>query len=313
MAARATRRRTSRGVLVAALCTATVARAQQVDVGHKMLGTLGLRAGMQQDEGVYAGARVMGYTANQLVDRHGTPLPVGLDLDALGAGLGLAATLKVRPLSTYVSASVGASAAHVTAGTERPEASIDRAGLGDLFVQPLGLGWRLPHADVTVSYAFYAPTGAFEPGGNDGVGRGHWTHELSLGSAIYFDAGKTWFLSALESVDVNTQKRGIDITRGATIQVQGGIGKTLRRVLDVGFASYALWQVSDDSGADLPSVVRGARDRSYGFGPELGLVVPALRGRFTLRYMHDFASESRPVGQLLLIGLTVAAWRRGSE
>ena len=132
----------------------------------------------------------------------------------------------------------------------------------------------------------------------------------SLGGAIYFDAGKTWYLSALASVDMNTQKRRIDITRGTTIQVQGGVGKTLRRVLDVGFASYALWQVSDDSGADLPPSFAARAIEAYGFGPELGLVVPALRGRFTLRYMHDFASESRPVGQLLLFGVTIAAWGR---
>lgn len=310
MTARRSRaRRVMAGALVAAFClTAASVRAQQVEVGHKMLGTLGLRAGMQQGEGLYAAVRAMAYVADQVFDRNGTALPVGLDLKGFAAGVGLAATVELRSLSTYVNAGVGVPVADVSARTERPEASLDRAGLGDLFVQPFGLGWRLPHADVVASYAFYAPTGGFEPGGNDGVGRGHFTHEPSLGGTIYFDDRRQWYLSALASVDLNEKKRKIDITRGTTIQVQGGVGTTLRRVLDVGFASYALWQVSDDSGADLPPALLGARDRAYGFGPELDLLVPAMRGRITLRYMHDFACETRPRGQLLLVGVTLAAW-----
>lgn len=308
MAADRWRRTTAGGALVAALSVTAVARAQQVEMGHKLLGTLGLRAGMQQPAGAYVGTRVIGYAANQVLDRYGAPIPVGLDLKGLGVGAGAGVTIEVPQLSTFVSAAIGAVAADVTARTERPEASIDRAGLGDLFVKPLGLGWRMPRADVVLGYAFYAPTGGFEPGGNDGVGRGHWTHQVSLGGALYFDPPKIWFVSALASVDVNTQKRNIDITRGTTVQIQGGIGTTLRRVFDVGFASYALWQVTDDSGADLPPVLRGARDRTYGLGPEIGLVVPAVRGRFTLRYTHDFAAQSRPRGQMLLFGVTVAAW-----
>lgn len=299
---------TSGALLLVALCAPAAARAQQADVGHKTLGTLGLRAGMQQEEGVYVAARMIGYAAKRLVDRNGDPLPVGLDLRAFAGGIGLAGTIALKPLSTYLTLGVGASAAHVTASTMRPEASIDRAGLGDLFVQPLALGWRLPQLDLVASYAFYAPTGGFEPGGNDGVGRGHWTHQLAAGGAIYLDHEKMWFLSALGSADLSTRKRGIDITRGATVQVQGGIGTVLRRVFDVGFAYYALWQVTDDEGTELPAVVRGARDRTYGFGPELGLLVPPIRSRITMRYVHDLASESRPVGQLFLLGLGTAAW-----
>jgi hypothetical protein len=313
MIARNARRTAAGGALMTVLFTTAFARAQQVDVGHKIPGTLGLRAGTQQGEGVYVGARAVAFVAKQLVDRHGTPLPVGLDLTAFAAGVGVAATFELEPLSTYVTSSIGGSAAHATASTERPEASIDRAGLGDLFVQPLALGWRLPHADVVASYAFYAPTGASAPGGNDGVGRGHWTHQPALGGAIYFDRQKTWFVSALAGVDINTRKRGIDITRGSTVQVQGGLGTTLRRFFDVGFAYYALWQVTDDSGTELPAAVRGARDRTYGFGPELGLLVPSIRSRLTLRWVHDFASESRPLGQLFLFGVSTAAWMRARQ
>lgn len=63
-------------------------------------------------------------------------------------------------------------------------------------------------------------------------------------------------VSALASYDVNSRKRGIDITRGNTLQVQGGGGFPVAKVLTMGLAGYALWQVTDDRGTALPQVVR---------------------------------------------------------
>jgi hypothetical protein len=178
-----------------------------------------------------------------------------------------------------------------------------------MFNKPLELGWRARRADVVLAYALYVPTGRASPGGSDGVGRGYLTHEPSLGGTLYFDAQRTWRLSALGSYDVNGKMRDVDVTRGATVHVQGGFGKTLFKVLDVGVVGYALWQIEDDTGADLPPKIRGARDRVYGLGPEIDLTIPQIRGRLTARYEHDFAVESRPVGQILLFGLTVALWK----
>lgn len=302
-------RRWRRAWLIALLFVAAEVEAQQVPVGQKLLGTLGLHAGSQPDAGLYLAARYLRYRADELVDRSGASIPVGLELDALGASVGLGVTIEVARLSTWVNAAVGISAAHASLETDRPEASLDRAGLGDLFVQPLKLGWRTAHLDLVAGYAFYAPTGSFTPGGaRGGVGRGHWTHEVSAGGAVYFDRAQTWHLTALASLDVNTRKREIDITRGSTLQVQGGAGKRLLGIFEVGLAGYALWQVSDDAGSDLPPVLRGARDRAFGLGPELGLAIPAIRSRLTARYEYDFASRSRPQGQIFFFGLTSAAW-----
>lgn len=56
---------------------------------------------------------------------------------------------------------------------ERPsEASVDKYGLGDIYVPPLKLGWKLSRLDLVAGYAFDAPTGRFEPDARGGVGRG---------------------------------------------------------------------------------------------------------------------------------------------
>jgi hypothetical protein len=282
--------------------------AQAQELGNKILGTLGLLAGSQPRPGLYVADRLVLYSANDLIDRNGRRLDVALDLDAAANAVGVQWTFKLPWGSTYMNMSVGVPAAHISLQTERPEVGTDRFGFGDLYVQPVRLGWKLSHIDIVAGYSFYAPTGRFAPRTGEGVGRGNWTHQLSLGSAVYIDRAKTWHISALASYDLNRRKRGIDLTRGDTIQFQGGAGKTLR-FLDLGLAGYGLWQVRDDRGADLPAALRGARDRAFGLGPEVDITLARIRSRITLRYCHDVAVRARPLGQVIVIGLTILARR----
>jgi hypothetical protein len=291
---------------------AAPAQAQQ-ELGQKVLGTLGLQAGTQPKPGVYVVDQFAFHNADELVDRNGNPLPVGLDLHAVGDAFGLAATLEVRPLATYVGAAVGVPMAKVAASTRTPPLSTDRFGFGDLFVQPLKLGWRTNRADVVAGYGFYAPTGRYEPVHSDGIGRGHWTQEPSLGGTVYLDTDRTLYASALSCIDVNSRNRGIDITRATTLQVQGGLGMKVLRIFDVGVAGYALWQLSDNSGNDAPAALRRALERAYGLGPEVDVTLPPIRSRLTARYEHDIAVASRQFGQIVYLGLTAFAWDLASK
>jgi hypothetical protein len=90
---------------------------------------------------------------------------------------------------TFANSSVGASLATVTG--RGVDAETSTFAVGDLFVQPLWLGWSLPHWDVAFGYGFYAPVGKYDtntvtlPLGNtltaeaaDNIGLGFWTHQL---------------------------------------------------------------------------------------------------------------------------------------
>lgn len=284
-------------------------RAAAQDLGHKLLGTLGLQAGAQPTTGVYLANRFVLYRADELYGNDGRRLPVGLDLEAVADAVGVAGTYELGRLHTFVNTSVAVPLAHAAGTIDHPVASIDRFGLADVYVQPLKLGWRLPHLDLVVGYAFYVPTGRFEPGGADGVSRGSWSHELSLGHTIYVDRARRYYVSALASWELHQRKIGIDLTRGSTVQLQGGAGATLLRLVDVGVVGYGLWQVADDTGSALPPALRGLRDRAGGLGAELDVTLPDAQSRVVLRWTHDVAAAARPGGQLLLIGLTWAPWQ----
>ncbi|AKU93521.1 Protein involved in meta-pathway of phenol degradation [Labilithrix luteola] len=303
-------RTTWTGVIVSlALVASTRDAFAQQEVGHKTLGTLGLRAGSQPEPGVYMTDRVLHYSATTLRDRNGEAIPVGLDAKVLASAVGIGATVELPLRSTFVNVGLGIPMARSTVNTKQPEASIDRFGLGDIYAQPLGLGWRSKQIDVVVSYAVYLPTGSFEPEGSASISRGYVTHQFAAGSTLYFDAARSWHLSALASFDENLRKPRIDLRRGSTIQVQGGFGTSPLRIFDIGLAAYGIWQVEDDDGSALPPQLRGARDRAYGVGPEFAVVIPPIRCKFTLRYEHDFAVQARPEGQIFVVGLSTTLWR----
>jgi hypothetical protein len=77
----------------------------------------------------------------------------------------------------------------------------------------------------------------------------------------------------------------------------------------IGVAGYGLWQVRDDRGADLPAALRGARDLALGVGPEFNSTLAPIRSQITVRYCRDIAVKSRPKGQILVVQLTILAWR----
>ncbi|MBZ4420667.1 transporter [Myxococcus sp. RHSTA-1-4] len=301
--------RTFLGSAFAALGVLLPAAASAQELGHKIPGGIGVDAGVQQGPGVYVGDRLLWYSASQLRDRYGELQPVqGFDLDAVANAVGVNLTVQ-WPGWPYLGATVAVPLARISVNSEDPRASVDRFGLGDVYVMPVHLGWRLPLADLVASYGVYIPTGWFEARGGSGVGSGHWTHQFSLGGAVFFDEGRRARASALVSYDHNLRKRGIDITRGDTIQVQGGAGALVLRGVDVGVAGYALWQVRDDTGEDVPEVLRGARDRVFGLGPEVNVLIPKLKAKVGARYEWDFGTRSRPQGGLLVMSLSFLVWQ----
>ena len=302
-------RRSRAHVLVGIACLALVAGGPafaQQDIGHKILGGVGIDAGVQSEPGLYIAGRLVWYAATQLRDREGNVVAVqGLDLDAWGVTLG--AAFVVKPSSKkapYLSFALSAPVAKLSLSVDDPRVQVDRSGFADMYVQPLKAGWRLTGFDLVSSYSLYAPTGRFEPRGGSGIGRGFWTQELSLGGAAFLKGSRLRRISALASYDINSRKRGIDITRGNTLQIQGGAGLPVARVVTIGAAGYALWQVTDDRGTALPQVLRGQRDRVFGLGPEVQLVLPKRGLRMEARAEFDFGVRSRPRGNVIVAGVT---------
>lgn len=301
--------------LLLVVCVEVVLAADSVDaqdLGHKLPGLIGLEAGKVPPPGLYLIDRIVSYEADELRDRTGTPIPVA-DLQLLGRanGAGLSYTIQLPRRTTSFTMTAAAPLARLRLNIhDRPEASVDRFGLADIYIQPALLGWRLERVDLVASYGFYLPTGTSPLAGGKGLSNGHVTHQFSAGGSIYANKNRTSFVTALASYGANLRKRRIDITRGDTLTVQGGAGMNLfNRVVEAGLAFNSLWQVRADRGADLPVVLRGARDRVYGLGPDGAVMIKAIQSQLRIRYEWDIGARSRPKGNVFVVGLNTTLHR----
>lgn len=284
------------------------ALAGQQQLGYKLLGSAGIDAGVQSMPGLFVIDRVLDYSAGELRDRQGNVVPIdGLDIHAIGNGLGAAYTMKARG-APYLSFAFAVPVARIQVNSDEPAASINGYGFGDVFVQPVKAGWRARRFDVVGAYMLYIPTGRFEPRSGRGPGSGYWTNQVSAGGALFADSARTMRASALASLEVNSRKRGIDIRRGDMFQVQGGAGATVKKIVTIGVAGFALWQVTPDRGTELPPKLRGLRSRTYGLGPEVNVMIPRWKTRAEFRVEEEFAVTSRPRGRVIAVGLSWLAW-----
>jgi len=282
------------------------------DLGHKLPGLIGLDAGRIPEPGLYLAYRFVDYQADELRDRNGNLIPIGnLQFQGLSNAVGISYTFNLKQSSVSLTATAAVPVARLRLNIQdRPEVSFDRFGLADAYIQPVRLGWRRDRFDLVSSYALYLPNGVAPLAGGKGVSDGQVTHQFSAGGSIYASANRKAFLTALASYDLNLRKRGIDITRGDTLQVQGGVGlDRFDRLVEFGVAGYGLWQVRPDRGADLPALLRGARDRVYGVGPEVAVLIKAIRSQVRVRYEWDLGVLSRPKGNVFAAGINFVVWR----
>lgn len=277
--------------------------------GHNLRGDYGLDSGSQPAPHFYLIPVYVNYSTSTIRNRDGDRIPTS----------GKLAINAVTPFAWYVSdvkvfgANYGVLAYVPFQGNalEAPGLGIDvtnKLGVGDLYVQPINLGWHLPRADVMAGVGVYAPTGRYTVGADDNTGLGMWSFELSGGSTVFFDEAKTWSFAAMGFFETHTKKKDTDVKVGDILTVEGGAGKSfLGGSAKVGAAYFAQWKLSsDDLGLGLPGELNKAK--SYGAGPEVVLPIPIkqkLVGMVTVRYLWDFGVRSTTQGNTFLAMLTL--------
>ena len=182
--------------------------------------------------------------------------------------------------------------------------------LSQLYVVPLMLGWHIKDplplspggADITVHYAFYAPTGRYEVGAPNNTSLGMWSNEISGRLTAYFDKDRNWSGAAALFYDFNSKKEGQDWKTGNPFTFMGGLGRTYGCADTLfsgwaGLVGYSQFQVTSTTGADAPEIVRANKSRIYSAGPEF----TTLQGALTFRYFWQFGGKFSTQGQGMYI------------
>lgn len=323
---------------VAAFATLTLGMttAQAAEINHFAPGVLNIRDYAVPAPGYYLVVYNYGYTSDRLNDSSGdeigsvtiapgpgpgVTLDVDVDVDAyvlaptfiwvspykfLGAKY--AAYLSVPVQNT----SVGASLASTTGSGRAAETS--QFGVGDVFVQPLWLGWTKKHWDFAAGYGFYAPTGKYDietitlpvvgplnVEAADNIGLGFWTHQFQGAVSWYPWVDQRMAVSTALTYELNGDKEDFDLKPGENLTLSWGVSQYLplkkdqTLLLEVGLAGYDSWQVSDDSGNDATNPP--VKDQVHAVGAQLGVTVVPWNAAFNFHYFYELDAEDRFQGE----------------
>ena len=239
---------------------------------------------------------------------------------------GSLAVSAVAPLAWYVSkakflgANVGAMVVlpFANASIEAPAFALGETigtSVSDLLVRPLDLGWHTARADVAAGLQLYAPTGKYEPGGSENIGKGMWTYEPFLGTTVYFDQQRTLSLAATAYWELHGTKKDTDVTVGQILTLQGGLGKSyLGGGLIVGAAYYGQWKLTEDQlvefelpGGSPFDLSFPGKHKVFGFGPDVTLPIASKSKLFALvniRYLWESGAQLKTEGETLVVTAT---------
>ncbi len=201
-------------------------------------------------------------------------------------------------------------------------ASAAQFNVGDIFVQPVWLGWSGKHYDISYGYGFYIPSGKYKTTtvtlpivgsvkseGADNTGLGFWTNQNQGSVYIYPWSDKRLALESLLTWEIHRQKRNFDLTPGQNLTWNWGMSQFLPLkkdqsvLLEVGPAGYSSFQVSNDSGADAQNP--GLHDSAHAAGLQVGVTLTKRVMSLNFHWLHEFSSVDRFQGSA--IGLNFAA------
>lgn len=301
-------------VIMLALLLAPDAQAQFS--GHNSLGDFGLLSGSQPDPGFYAAGFYYRYDADKIFNRYGDRVslspddPGDITANALAGLLWYVSDVKILGANYGVMAVVP----FADVALEAPVLGLEQStglSLGDLYVQPVNLGWHTKHADFTAGIGLFMPTGRYEQGGSDNVGLGMWSFEFYTGTTVFFDTKKSWHLATTAFFETHTEKKDSDIKVGNILSLEGGFGKSfLEGALNGGIAYYAQWKLSnDDLGIDLqlPEGLFIGKHRVFAAGPEVTIPI-ATKSKFissvNARFLWEFGARTKTEGMTVTVTAT---------
>ncbi|MFC1680595.1 transporter [Pseudomonadota bacterium] len=278
--------------------------------GHNLRGDYGVASGSQPPPGSYLSPFYINYDVDALRDRNGDRVDRGGGLDVEGFALIYQWVSEKQLFGGNYSVLVAPS--WTTNSLDSPFLETDLVtswGLGDLYIQPVNLGWHKDRADYVAGIGIFAPTGEFTDGASDNTGLGMWTFEVFAGTTVFLDEAKSWHFATTAFWETHSEKEDSDQKVGNLLTLEGGLGKSLKGgAITLGLVYFAQWKLSaDDLGTAGPADVSLNKHQVFGVGPELTFALTRQQKPFgfvNMRYLADFGAESMTEGNTFTLAVT---------
>jgi hypothetical protein len=174
-------------------------------------------------------------------------------------------------------------------------------GFGDLSIIPLGLGWSVEDKmDVSFFYTVYAPTGKYETGASDNIGKGYWTHQFQA-PFYYYAMQKATAFFVMPTFEVNGSIKDSDFRAGNRFTIEYGFSQYVNSWLELEIINGHNWQIGDDKGNDFwwKDTPLDTKDRTSNVGFGVGVWPWAGRLNIRAKYSMDYGTKQRYKSNLL--------------
>lgn len=271
--------------------------------GQYLPGFRGLNPVEQPPPGVTYVNFLFVYPGANLMDRNGDQAQVTADIDLIADMNIFAFTPKGKFLGGTYSAMIAVPVVNGAITMPRVGASGSvSAAFGDLYIEPLSLGWAFKKGKIRAAYGFMPPSGARR------VSSDYFGHQLSFGGTYHPDAHGLWQISGHSVWEIHHKKDHEDVTVGNNVTFEYGVGKTFvqnkgAQVYQLGLVGYSQFQLSNDSGKDVLPFNVGAKDRVFAVGPEFDFIIPKHHFNVLVRVLPEFGARSRTQGVTLVFGV----------
>ncbi|HSE21268.1 MAG TPA: transporter, partial [Pyrinomonadaceae bacterium] len=209
--------------IMVTLCITSLAQER----GQYLPGFRGLNSSEQPPPGVTYANYFFWYPANELKNRNGSTSSVSLGLDLMADMNLLAYTPKKKFLGATYTASVAIPIQNIAVSLPTIGAGLKTGGgLGDIYIEPLSLGWKLKHGKVRTGYGFIAPTGRYNVGAADNLSTDFWGHQFAVGGTYNPDKMGLWQINASSVWEAHHTKRHEDVKVGNNVTLEYAVGRT---------------------------------------------------------------------------------------
>ena len=276
--------------------------------GQYIPGTAGLNSGIQAPEGFTYANLFIWYPSTKFKDQNGDTSALNFDLDLLADFNLFAYTTKAKFLGANFGMAVAVPIVNTPISLPNLGANVSPTGIGDIYFEPINLGWKGKKADTKLAYGFIAPTGKFDSVGTDTTTTDYWGHQITLASTIYLEKTKLTQFSFSTNWEFHHKKRHEDVKVGNNMTLEAGVGKIFvknggKQLLQFGGVGYAEFQLTNDSGSGVPLLTADNKDRVFALGPEFGVILPAKKFSFMVRVLPEFGARNRTQGVTVAVGV----------
>lgn len=181
--------------------------------------------------------------------------------------------------------------------------SDSQAGLGDIQLMPVMLGWTNGDFKVGGNFSVYAPSGVYEEGRLANTGRNYWTFEPVLNfSWVSSKIGTE--VTVFTGLDFNTENQDTDYRSGTSWHVDGTIAQHLPLLggfLGVGANGFYYQQITGDSGSG--ATLGDFKGMTAGVGPVVNYVRKIGGHDFFIeaKWLPELAVEKRTSGDFVWV------------